>query len=55
MRPLVALRLVLVLAGIALFGLGIRDGSEALRWAGIGCIAVSVAIRLALRLGALRR
>lgn len=55
MSPLVALRLGLVLAGITLFGLGIRGGSEAMRWTGIACIAVSVAIRIGLGIVAGRR
>ena len=55
MTPLVALRFALVLAGIALFGLGIRGESELLRWTGIGCIALSVVIRLAIRFGLRRR
>ena len=55
MNPLVALRFALVLAGIALFGLGIRGENDAMRWAGIGCIALSVAIRIGLRIVAGRR
>ena len=52
MRPTVVLRFALMLAGITLFGLGIRDENDFLRWSGIAVIALAVAIRIALRLRA---
>ena len=52
MTPLVLLRFVLMLAGLALFGVGIRIESDAFRWTGIGLLAGAVVIRLVVRLGA---
>jgi hypothetical protein len=39
------IKLTLALAGIALFGAGIRMGNNALRWAGLACVAVAWLLR----------
>lgn len=39
------IKLTLALAGIALFGAGIRLGNNALRWAGLACVAVAWMLR----------
>ncbi len=40
-------KLALALGGIALFGIGIRVDQFALRWAGIGLVAVAWVLRFA--------
>ena len=45
MPRLAAVKLVLVVAGIAAFGLGIRLDSVAIRWAGIGLVAAAWVLR----------
>jgi len=39
------IKLTLALAGIALFGAGIRLGNNSLRWAGLACVAAAWFLR----------
>ena len=45
MTPLVVARLALLLAGIALFLIGIRTGQDPYRYVAIGLLAVAVILR----------
>ena len=45
MTPLVVARLALLLAGIALFLMGIRTGQDTYRYVAIGLLAVAVILR----------
>jgi hypothetical protein len=45
MTPLTTIKLTLVLSGIILFGASIRFEAPALRWAGLGCVAVACLLR----------
>ena len=45
MTPLLIARLALLLAGIALFLIGIRTGQDPYRYVAIGLLAVAVLIR----------
>lgn len=45
--PVQVAKLVLALAGIACFGVGIRLDHVPLRWAGIGLVAVAWVLRFA--------
>ncbi len=50
MNGFVLFRLLLLVSGMLLFGLGIRQGNDALRWVGLGCIAGTLVLRLVGRL-----
>ena len=39
------IKLIFALGGIVLFGAGIRMGNDALRWAGLGAVAVAWVLR----------
>lgn len=45
MSPLTQLKLGLALAGLILFGYGVRADSNLLRWAGIGFLAAAAVLR----------
>ncbi len=45
MRPVVVAKYVTALAGLLVFGAGMRTGSEALRWTGIGIVAAAWLLR----------
>jgi hypothetical protein len=49
MTPLLVIRLVLGAVGLLAFGYGVRVESSAVRWAGIGLIAVALALRFVAR------
>ena len=46
MNGLVLFRLLLLVAGMLIFGLGIRQGSDTLRWIGVGCIGGALIVRI---------
>lgn len=45
MTPLTVLKLTLAVAGIALFGYGVRVDSATIRWVGVGFVAVAALLR----------
>ena len=45
MTPIITARLVVALIAAILFGLGIRNDSPALRWAGIGFLLAALLMR----------
>jgi len=45
MRSIVVAKYVSALAGLLVFGAGMRTGSEGLRWTGIGIVAVAWFLR----------
>ena len=55
MTTLIVVRLLVGAAGLLTFGYGVRAESSAVRWAGIGLIAVALALRFAKRRGAAER
>jgi hypothetical protein len=55
MSTLLVVRLVLGALGLLVFGYGVRIESSAVRWAGIGLIAVALALRFVKRQGAAQR
>ena len=55
MSGLVLFRLLLLVAGMLLFGVGIRQGSDMLRWIGIGCIGGALVVRMAGRIAGRRK
>ena len=46
MSGLLLARLLLLVGGMLLVGLGIRQGSDLLRWIGLACVAGTLAVRL---------
>lgn len=46
MSGLVLFRLLLLVAGMLIYGVGIRQGSDLLRWIGIGCIGGALVVRI---------
>jgi hypothetical protein len=55
MTPLLVGRLLLGAVGLLVFGYGVRVESSAVRWAGIGLIAVALALRFVRRQGGIER
>ncbi len=51
MNGLVLFRLLLLVAGMLCFGLGLRQGTDTLRWVGIGLIGGALVVRIVGRLG----
>ncbi len=49
MTPLTTWRTVIAVAGLAVFGYGIRVDSVQIRWVGIGLLCVALALRLVKR------
>ena len=45
--PMVAAKLALAVAGVVVWGLGVRMSSEMLRWTGIGLLALAFLLRFA--------
>lgn len=45
MSPLTVAKISLVVAGVAVFGYGVRVDSPAARWAGIGFVAAAALLR----------
>lgn len=45
MNARTTIKLIFALGGIVLFGAGIRMGNDALRWAGLGAVAVAWVLR----------
>ena len=46
MSSLLLARLLLLVGGMLLFGWGIRQGNDLLRWIGLACVAGTLAVRL---------
>jgi hypothetical protein len=49
MTPLTSWQAVIAVAGLAVFGYGIRAESERIRWVGIGLLVVAFAFRFVKR------
>lgn len=45
MNPMTTAKMILALAAAILFGLGIRNDNQALRWAAIAFLAIAVLLR----------
>jgi len=49
LNPLLVAKIALVAGGLATFGVGIRVGNAAIRWVGIGIVAIAWLLRFAKR------
>ena len=52
MKEMMVAKIVIALAGIAVFFMSVRTDSEVLRWIGIGLVAVAFLLRFVGRKGA---
>lgn len=46
MTPLTRIKLLVAAAGVSVWGIGVRQGDDRLRWAGIALLAVAFLLRL---------
>ncbi|HZS61783.1 MAG TPA: hypothetical protein VFA43_21090 [Gemmatimonadaceae bacterium] len=45
MTPVAAWRVTIAIAGLVVFGYGVRTDNNTIRWVGIACLVVAFAIR----------